>query len=117
MRKILKIFLPPRNIGTLQSNRLKIQRNIDLFRYSYKVVEPEAPAAEESRSVAGRPVANIIQASAEKEVEEEQELAAAITEIEANDSAQSVELVEEEEEEEPVAVTQATPASYYYRFY
>merc|ERR1712172_442339 len=82
-------------------------------RYSYKVVEPEAPAAEESRSVAGRPVANIIQASAEKEVEEEQELAAAITEIEANDSAQSVELVEEEEEE-PVAVTQATPASYYY---
>merc|ERR1712083_946238 len=85
-------------------------------RYSYKVVEPEAPAAEESRSVAGRPVANIIQASAEKEVEEEQELAAAITEIEANDSAQSVELVEEEEEE-PVAVTQATPASYYYRFY
>lgn len=81
-------------------------------RYSYKVVEPEAPAAEESRSVAGRPVANIIQASAEKEVEEE--LAAAITEIEANDSAQSVELVEEEE---PVAVTQATPASYYYRFY
>ena len=43
----------------------------DLFRYSYKVVEPEAPAAEESRSVAGRLVANIIQASAEKEVEEE----------------------------------------------
>jgi hypothetical protein len=87
---------------------------IDLFRYSYKVVEPEAPVAEESRSVAGLPVGNIIQASAEKEVEEE--LAAAITEIEANDSAQSVGLVEEEEEE-PVAVTQATPASYYYRFY
>ena len=86
---------------------------VDLFRYSYKVVEPEAPAAEESRSVAGRPVANIIQASAEKEVEEE--LAEAISEIEANDSAQSVELVEEEEE--PVPVTQATPASYYYRFY
>ena len=85
------------------------------FRYSYKVVEPEAPAAEESRSVAGRPVANIIPASAEKEVEED--LAAAISEIEANDSAQSVEELVEEVEEETVPVTQATPASYYYRFY
>merc|ERR1711936_1426510 len=33
-------------------------------RYSYKVVEePEAPVAEESRSVAGRPVANVIEAA------------------------------------------------------
>jgi len=86
-------------------------------RYSYKVVEePEAPVAEESRSVAGRPVANVIEAAAVKE--EEEDLAAAIRTIESNDPAQAVEAsAPVEEEEEPVVTTIATPASYYYRFY
>lgn len=88
-------------------------------RYSYKVVEePEAPAVEESRSIAGRPLTNSIEAAAVKE--EEEDLVAAIRTIESNDPAQAVEAsapVEEVEEEEPVATTIATPASYYYRFY
>jgi len=87
-------------------------------RYSYKVVEPEVPVAEESRSIAGQPIANAIQAVAVKE--EEEDLEAAISTIESNDPAQAVEAsapVEEVEEEEPVVTTIATPASYYYRFY
>ena len=81
------------------------------YRYSYKVVE-EAPVAEESRTVIGRPVANEIQAEVVKEVEEE------IAAIESNDPAQAVEASApvEEVEEEPVT-TIPTPASYYYRFY
>merc|ERR1712083_333909 len=85
-------------------------------RYSYKVVEPEeAPVAEESRSVVGRPVINSVEAAAVKE--EEELLSDAIRTIESNDPAQAPAEVEAVEEEEPVATTIATPASYYYRFY
>ena len=56
------------------------------FRYSYKVVEePEAPVAEESRTIAGRPVANAIQEAAVKE--EEEDLSAAIKTIGKSHSA------------------------------
>merc|ERR1739845_175908 len=83
-------------------------------RYSYKVVEPEeAPVAEESRSVVGRPVINSVEAAAVKE--EEELLSDAIRTIESNDPAQAP--AEVEAVEEPVATTIATPASYYYRFY
>jgi len=86
-------------------------------RYSYKVVEePEAPVAEESRTIVGRPVANAIQEAAVKE--EEEDLTAAIETIESNDPAQAVEAsAPVEEEEDAIVTTVATPASYYYRFY
>ena len=79
-------------------------------------MEPEeAPVAEESRSVVGRPVINSVEAAAVKE--EEELLSDAIRTIESNDPAQAPAEVEAVEEEEPVATTIATPASYYYRFY
>jgi len=85
-------------------------------KYSFKVLEPEeAPVAEESRSVVGRPVINSVEAAAIKE--EEEDLSNAINIIESNDPAQAPAEVEPVEEEEPVATTIATPASYYYRFY